>query len=77
MALRQQVTALKKERPRPLIEGTDRAFWVTLRSSWPAWASRLVIVTGMALLSALHQFWDLYRTAVGVSSALARPWLVW
>ena len=39
-----QVTALKKERPRPPLEDTDRAFWVALRSSWPAWASRLVIV---------------------------------
>ena len=44
LALRQQVTALKKERPRPLLEDVDRAFWVALRESWPAWASRLVIV---------------------------------
>ena len=45
LALRQQVTALKKERPRPPLEDVDRAFWVALRESWPAWASRLVIVT--------------------------------
>ena len=44
LALRQQVTALKKERPRPALDDIDRAFWVTLRSSWPARASRLVIV---------------------------------
>ena len=44
LALRQQVTALKKERPRPPLDDTDRAFWVALRQSWPAWASRLVIV---------------------------------
>ena len=44
LALRQQVTALKKERPRPSIEDIDRAFWVALRESWPGWASRLVIV---------------------------------
>jgi hypothetical protein len=44
LALRQQVTALKKERPRPPLEDVDRAFWVALRQSWPAWASRLVIV---------------------------------
>ena len=44
LALRQQVTALKKERPRPPLEDVDRAFWVALRESWPAWASRLVIV---------------------------------
>ena len=44
LALRQQVTALKKDRPRPPLEDVDRAFWVALRESWPAWASRLVIV---------------------------------
>jgi len=44
LARRQQVTALKKERARPLLDDIDRAFWVSLRSSWSAWASRLVIV---------------------------------
>ncbi len=40
LALRQQVTALKKERPRPLLDDVDRAFWVALRTSWPSWAIR-------------------------------------
>ena len=31
LALRQQVKALKKERPRPSIDDTDGAFWVALR----------------------------------------------
>ena len=44
LTLRQQVAALKKERPRPPLEDMDRAFWVALRDSWPQWASRLVIV---------------------------------
>ena len=44
LALRQQVTALKKERPRPALDDTDRAFWVALRDSWPGWANRLVLV---------------------------------
>ncbi len=44
LALRQQVTALKKEWPRPALDDVDRAFWVALRASWPTWASRLVIV---------------------------------
>ncbi len=45
LVLRQQVTALKKERPRPLLEDLDRAFWVAPRRSWPVWASRLVMST--------------------------------
>ena len=44
LALRQQVTVLKKERPRPVLDDVDRAFWVALRASWPGWASRLIIV---------------------------------
>ena len=44
LALRQQVAALKNERPRPVLDDIDRAFWVALRASWPWWASRLVIV---------------------------------
>ena len=44
LALRQQVAALKKERPRPRLDDVDRAFWVALRLSWSGWASRLLIV---------------------------------
>ena len=44
LALRQQVTALKKERPRPTLGDTDRAFWVALREVWPGLTSRLVLV---------------------------------
>ncbi len=44
LALRQQVTALKIQRPRPMLDDADRAFWVALRGSWPGWAGHLVIV---------------------------------
>ena len=44
LALRQQVLALKRERPRPVLDDVDRAFWVALRASWPGWASRLILV---------------------------------
>jgi len=44
LALRQQVCALKRERPRSPLDDVDRAFWVALRASWPGWASRLIIV---------------------------------
>jgi hypothetical protein len=44
LALRQQVAALKRQRPRPALDDVDRAFWVALRASWPDWASRLIIV---------------------------------
>ncbi len=38
------MAALEKERPRPALDDTDRAFWVALRSAWPRWPSHLVIV---------------------------------
>lgn len=44
LALRQQLLALKRERPRPALDDVDRAFWVALRACWPSWASRLIIV---------------------------------
>jgi len=31
LALRQQVAALKRERPRPLLTDFDRLFWIALR----------------------------------------------
>jgi hypothetical protein len=44
LALRQQVAVLKQKRPRPLLTGMDRAFWVALQQNWKAWANALVIV---------------------------------
>lgn len=44
IALRQQVAAFKKDRPRPPLDDLDRGFWIALRSSWSGWANRLAIV---------------------------------
>jgi len=44
LALRQQVTVLKRKRPRPLLNRLDRFFWTTLRYLWPRWSDVLVIV---------------------------------
>ncbi len=72
LALRQQVIALKKERPRPLLGDIDRGFWVALRSSWPAWASRLVIVNADTVAR-----WnrDRFRTILDsdLAQTLSRP----
>jgi len=44
LALRQQVAALKRERPRPRLTDLDRLFWVALRERWSDWANALIIV---------------------------------
>ncbi len=45
LALRQQVAALKRERPRPQLNDLDRALWVVLRERWTGWIGSLLIVT--------------------------------
>ena len=34
LALRQQVAVLKRQRPRPPLNSSDRFFWTTLRRFW-------------------------------------------
>ena len=45
LILRQQVTALQRERPRPHLDDVDRGVLVAFRKSWAGWATRLSIVT--------------------------------
>ena len=44
MALRHQLTTMKRKSPRPLLRRADRLFWVLLSRLWPAWREALVIV---------------------------------
>ena len=79
IALKQQVEALKRKRPRPQLDDEDRAFWVALRSAWSGWAERLVIVKPEAVVrwhrERFRRYWtELSRHKRGVppqnSSAL-------
>jgi hypothetical protein len=44
LAFRQQVTVLKRKRPRPPSNSFDRLFWTTLSHMWTRWRNVLVIV---------------------------------
>jgi transposase InsO family protein len=44
LALRQQVAVLKRQRPRPPLNSSDRFFWTTLRRFWSRWTDVLLIV---------------------------------
>ncbi len=44
MALRHQLTTMKRTSPRPLPRRADRLFRVLLYRPWPAWREALVIV---------------------------------
>ena len=73
LALRQQVMALEKERPRPLLGDTNRGFWVALRCSWPAWASRLVIVNADTVARWHRDRFRRYWTRISSRRCPGRP----
>ncbi len=45
LALRQQVAALKRDRPRPPLGDFNRGFGVALKEQWSRWSNTLVRVT--------------------------------
>lgn len=44
LALRQQLTTLKRKHPRPRVAVSDKLFWVLLRRVWPEWKQALIFV---------------------------------
>ena len=45
LALRQQLTVLKRKHRRPKVSRLDKLFWVLAHRFWSAWKSSLIIVT--------------------------------
>ena len=45
LALRQQLTVLKRRRPRPILGLVDKLFWVVARRVWSGWKQSLIVVT--------------------------------
>ena len=45
LALRQQLGALKRRRPRPRLAVFDKVFWVLAREYWTGWKQALIVVT--------------------------------
>ena len=41
IALRQQLSVLKRKNPRARLQIQDRIFWILLRRLWPAWKNVL------------------------------------
>jgi hypothetical protein len=44
LALRQQLTVLRRLHPQPRFAPSDRLFWVMLRRLWPGWKHALILV---------------------------------
>jgi putative transposase len=45
LALRQQVTVLKRKHPKPKLRVLDKLFWVVARRFWSEWKQSLIVVT--------------------------------
>src|ERR1035441_4339911 len=45
LALRQQLTVLKRKHPKPKLRVLDKLFWVLARRCWSAWKESLIVVT--------------------------------
>lgn len=45
LALRQQLSVLKRRQPRPRLDLSDRLFWLLVRRYWSGWKQALRIVT--------------------------------
>src|SRR5260370_20645680 len=45
LALRQQLTVLKRRHPRPRLDLLDKLFWVAIRRFWSVWQQSLIAVT--------------------------------
>jgi transposase InsO family protein len=51
LALRQQLSILRRSRPRPRLRPLDRAFWVVLCRTWSRWADALAIVNPATVIA--------------------------
>ncbi len=64
LALRQQLSVLKSENPRPKISRFDRIFWVWLRRLWPRWKNALIIVQPETVVVWHRKGFKLYWNAI-------------
>jgi hypothetical protein len=59
LALRQQVSVLKRIVPRPPVRLRDRIYWVVLRRFWSGWRDSLLIVRPSTVVRWHRQGWRL------------------
>jgi len=63
LALRQQLTVLKRRHPRSKLSPLDKLFWVLARKFWSAWKQSLLVVTPETVVrwhrSGFRLYWSL------------------
>src|SRR5574337_282042 len=67
LALRQQLTVLKRKHPRPRLDPIDKLFWVFARRLWSGWKQSLIIVTPETVVrwhrAGFRAYWSLISKA--------------
>jgi len=63
LALRQQLTLLKRRHPRPKLSPLDKIFWVFASKFWSAWKQSLIVVTPETVVrwhrAGFRMYWSL------------------
>ena len=73
VALRQQLTILKREQPRLKLRHRDRLFWIGLRTIWKNWKSALLIVRPETVISWHHKRFKRYWWRLSQTKEPGRP----
>src|SRR5258708_12432833 len=60
LLLRQQLHIALRSRPRPRLKTRDRFFWLVVRSLYPDWKQRLVLVRPETVVRWHRRGWRLY-----------------
>jgi hypothetical protein len=62
LALRQQLTVLKRRHPQPRFAAHDKLFWTVLRRLWPEWRRALILVQPETVVGWHRAGFQLYWT---------------
>jgi putative transposase len=73
LALRQQLSGLKRKNPRPRLSLWDQAFWVFLRRVWSRWAEVLEVVKPETVIPWHHAGFRLYWWFLSRRRVKGRP----
>ena len=73
IALRQQLSVLKRKNPRPRLRMRDRIFWILIRRLWPGWSNVLLIVKPETVVGWHRAGFRLFWRLRSRSKNLGRP----
>ena len=73
LALRQQLSVLKRTSPSPRLRIQDRLFWILLRKLWPAWNNVLIILKPQTVVAWHRAGFRLFWRLRSCAKRLGRP----